>query len=196
MTKSTPEFVIIAGPNGAGKTTTASKLLQSGAQFPYINADEIYKSIDPDNIKPTSLHISAGKIAINAARSCIANRHTFVMETTLSGTLHTKLIQQARKQGFKISLFYVYLNSPELAIQRVKSRIALGGHSIPEHTIRNRYNKSLYNLVNAYLPIVDQARIVDNSHKNKNLLTISIIDGSMETVVDRNIWNTIRGYKI
>lgn len=187
----TPEFVILAGPNGAGKTTTASKFLGLGAEFAFVNVDEIYKGIALGNIHQDKFHITAGKMAISIAQSYIENKQSFVMETTLAGRTHSKLIEQAKKQGYSVHLFYVYLNSPNIAVNRVKNRYELGGHNIPTDTIHRRYERSLYNLVNKYMPVVDQVTITDNSKPNHKPLTVYTHNGKMEVIKNADTWHNI-----
>ncbi len=190
-----PEFVLIAGPNGAGKTTTASQFLKLGAEFSYINADEIYKSIALGNVKSNNLHIWAGKIAITRAQYCITNRQSFAMETTLSGKLYLHLIQKAKQQRFNVKLFYVYLDTPELAVNRVKSRVKSGGHDIPVDVIKRRYDKSLYNLINVYISIVNEVVIVNNTQYNKKPLPVYVKNATMVLIKDSLIWEKIKEYK-
>lgn len=191
----TPEFVILAGPNGAGKTTAASKFLNLGAEFAFVNVDEIYKSMTLGKVKHQKFHITASKIAITATKYYIAHKQSVVIETTLAGRTHLKLIEQAKKQGYFIHLFYVYLESPHIAVDRVKNRHKLGGHNIPPNTIHRRYKRSLHNLVNQYIPIVDQVTITDNSKPNSPPLTIYSYNGSIEIISNADIWETIQGLK-
>lgn len=191
----TPEFIIIAGPNGAGKTTTASRFLNLGGAFAYINADEIYKGIALGNIDSTSHHISAGKMAIHLAHTYLNNKTSFVMETTLSGRLHIHLIEKAKQQGFLTHIFYVYLNSPEIAIQRVKQRVQWGGHDIPQNDIIRRYTKSLDKLINVYIPMVDDVRIIDNSTHSGVPLTVYEKSATMENIQHGKTWNILQGFK-
>ena len=75
-------------------------------------------------------------------------------------------MNKQKNKAIFIHLFYVYLESPHIAVDRVKNRHKLGGHNIPPNTIHRRYKRSLHNLVNQYIPIVDQVTITDNSKQN------------------------------
>ena len=85
------------------------------------------------------------------------------METTLATRSITHLIKEAQKEGYFVTLLYFWLNTPDLAIERVKMRVAAGGHNIPESTIRRRYEAGIHNLFELYIPISDYWMIADNS---------------------------------
>ena len=73
------------------------------------------------------------------------------------------LIREAQREGYYVTLLYFWLNTPDLAVERVKMRVAAGGHNIPEATIRRRYEAGIHNLFELYLPISDYWMITDNS---------------------------------
>ena len=96
-------------------------------------------------------------------KELIAAGETFAMETTLATRSVAKLIREAQKEGYYVTLLYFWLNTPDLAVERVKMRVAAGGHNIPEATIRRRYEAGIHNLFELYLPISDYWMITDNS---------------------------------
>lgn len=96
-------------------------------------------------------------------KELIASGETFAMETTLATRTVANLIREAQREGYYVTLLYFWLNTPELAIERVKQRVAAGGHNIPENTIRRRYAAGIRNLFELYLPICDYWMITDNS---------------------------------
>ena len=63
-----------------------------------------------------------------------------------------------------VRIWYVGLATPELHIARVRSRVAAGGHDIPEAMIRQRYRNSLLNLVDL-MPRLTELRVYDNSEE-------------------------------
>jgi predicted ABC-type ATPase len=85
------------------------------------------------------------------------------METTLATRSVANLIREAQREGYYVTLLYFWLNTPDLAVERVKMRVAAGGHNIPEATIRRRYEAGIHNLFELYLPISDYWMITDNS---------------------------------
>ena len=66
------------------------------------------------------------------------------------------IIQKAQDLGYKVTILYFWLNSPELAIQRVRDRVSTGGHNIPENVIRRRYLMGLQYFFDTYSPICDR----------------------------------------
>jgi predicted ABC-type ATPase len=94
----------------------------------------------------------------------ISKLESFVFETTLSSQQSIRLMKDAKAAGYEVDLYYVALDTVERNIERVKFRVALGGHNIPEDAIRRRHKGSLDNLPKA-LALADEAVIVDNTEK-------------------------------
>ena len=69
----------------------------------------------------------------------------------------------AQQAGFRVCLLFFWLNSIDLAIDRVRIRVSEGGHYIENHVIKRRYLRGIKNLFEIYLPIVDEGLIFDNS---------------------------------
>lgn len=87
----------------------------------------------------------------------------FAIETTLATKSYLEFIQRAHERGYKVTLIFFWLNSVELAIERVRARVASGGHNIPEETIRRRYESGKKNLADLYLHVCDEWLVIDNS---------------------------------
>ena len=123
------KLYIIAGCNGAGKTTASYTVLPEILECrEFVNADEIAKGLSPFN--PSSVAIEAGRLMLKRIGELLSAGVSFSVETTLSTRSYINLIQQAQNQGYSVSLIYFWLNSPELAIERVKQRVANGGHDV------------------------------------------------------------------
>ncbi|GAA4752168.1 zeta toxin family protein [Flavisolibacter ginsenosidimutans] len=184
-----PDLYIIAGPNGAGKTTASFTMLpQIFNVREFVNADEIARGLSPFN--PESVSFEAGRIMLQRINQLVATRKTFAFETTLSTRFYVRLIEQCRDEGYKIHLIFLWLNSPELAIERVKSRVAKGGHNIPEEVITRRYLKGLQNFVNLFMPICDEWMVADNSDEKPQ--TVSKGCGvNIDSVMQTDVWNKI-----
>ena len=136
------KLYIIAGCNGAGKTTASYTVLPEILECrEFVNADEIAKGLSPFN--PSSVAIEAGRLMLKRIGELLSAGVSFSVETTLSTRSYINLIQQAQNQGYSVSLIYFWLNSPELAIERVKQRVANGGHDVPAPIIRRRYRSGL-----------------------------------------------------
>ena len=136
-----PRFIILAGVNGSGKSTLYDMYLKLD-NLDFINADIIASqlSLPKDSLEAS---FKAGRIAIKQINQYLANKKSFIYETTLSGFLPLKLMAQAKEKGFYVDIIYVALESVELSLMRVKGRVKKGGHNIPEDVILRRYDKSL-----------------------------------------------------
>jgi predicted ABC-type ATPase len=187
------EVFIIGGANGSGKTTAAMTLLPGYLKvFEFVNADEIARGLNP--LKPETANIAAGKAMIHRIDDLIAAKKNFAFETTCAGRHHLKTIEACRKAGYQITLIYFWIPSAKMAIQRVRSRVKQGGHSIPEHDINRRYSSGINNLVNIYLPLVDIGVILNSSDikiKSEQRIIAYKIKGSEPTVCVPEIWNEI-----
>jgi predicted ABC-type ATPase len=112
----------------------------------------------------------------------------FAFETTLSTRSYVNTVKQAKVIGYEVTLLYFWLNSKELAIERVKERVKEGGHNIPEQVIRRRYKKGIKNLISLFIPIVDNWMIVDNSG-NPFKTVAEGSEGERSIIHDKNIWD-------
>lgn len=113
-------------------------------------------------------------------------------ETTASGTNYIKHLKEAQEVGYTIYLLFLWLPGPDLAIERVAHRVRQGGHSIPEDVIRRRYYTGLKNLLTHYLPIANQALILDNAIVGSTKVIVrKHADGSLE-VKKPIIWKEIQ----
>jgi predicted ABC-type ATPase len=156
-----PEIFIIAGCNGAGKTTAAYNLLPDVFKtVEFVNADEIARGLSPFN--PAGVAFQAARIMLERLDQLVEENQSFSFETTLSGFTYLSFINKAKEKGYGITFFFVYLNSVELAIERVAIRVSKGGHTIPENVIRRRYDKGLHNFL-MYAAVADDWYIYDNS---------------------------------
>lgn len=153
---------IIAGCNGAGKTTASFTVLPEMLDCrEFVNADEIAAGLSPFN--PEGCAIQAGRLMIERIIHLLKEGVTFAFETTLSTRSYVKLIQQAQKRGYFVTLLFFSLSSPEQAVKRVAKRVSQGGHNIPTDVIYRRYRGGLSNLFNLYMPVCDYWAMYDNS---------------------------------
>ena len=146
-----PTLIIIAGPNGAGKTTFAKEYLSAEDRpFEFVNADEIVRNLS------TRSDIRAARLMLSRIDSLAAEGADFVIETTLANRGYARRIPVWRERGYLVSLAYLRLDSVEQSVMRVRSRVAAGGHDIPEDVIRRRFGKSIQCFESVYRPIVDE----------------------------------------
>jgi predicted ABC-type ATPase len=155
-----PQAIILAGPNGAGKTTAAPVLLRDELHVPtYVNADVIAQGLS--GFAPESADREAGEILLRRLDQLQAHRASFAFETTLSGRGHARRVRDLIRDGYAVHLLYIWLPDAEHAVARVRLRVMHGGHAVPEETIRRRYNRSLHNLSNLYMPLASTWRVYD-----------------------------------
>jgi predicted ABC-type ATPase len=185
-----PNLYIIGGCNGAGKTTASYTILPEMLNCKeFINADEIAKGLSP--FQPEKARIDAGKIMLLRINEFIRIGIDFSFETTLSARHFAKKILEAQRNGYFVTLVFFWLNSVELAIQRVKNRVNEGGHGIPEDVIIRRYKMGIINLVNKYMPICDYWIIVNNSDGPLNLVAEGLKDSEYK-IYTPSLWNKIK----
>ena len=137
------KYIIFAGVNGAGKSTLYS-IKKDISGLKRINTDEIVREFgtwsNPNDV------LKAGKIAVGRIADYFDNGVSFNQETTLCGKSIMRNIQKARKLGYYIDIYYVGVDSAELAIERIAHRVKTGGHGIPDEDVRRRYQESMDNL--------------------------------------------------
>jgi len=160
---------LIAGCNGAGKTTASFTILPDVLDCrEFVNADEIARGLSP--FQPEKVAVEAGRIMLNRLNDLLAKGETFALETTLATKVYQQKIKAAQQQGYTTTLLYFWLSSPELAQERVKTRVLEGGHYIAPEVIERRYWQGLRLLFTSYLPLIDKAFIFDNSSGKPVLL--------------------------
>ena len=187
-----PELYIIAGPNGAGKTTASFTLLpQILGCREFVNADEIARGISPFN--PESVAFEAGRIMLGRIEHLMQTHQTFAFETTLSTRSYSQLIKKCKKIGYTINLIFLWLNSPDLCVERVRTRVMKGGHNIPEEVIRRRYVKGLQNFINLFMPECDKWMVADNSYAEPEIIAIGNKQ-DIEVISNPDSWTKIMSY--
>ena len=156
------KLYIISGCNGAGKTTASYTVLPEILDCKeFVNADEIARGLSPFN--PESVAIDAGRLMIKRIRELLDRRDDFAFETTLAPRNYIRLIDEAHRKGYIVTLLYFWLESPELAVQPFAQRVRQGGHNIPVPTIYRRYQSGIQNLFQIYMPVVDNWSIINSS---------------------------------
>lgn len=156
------KLYIIAGCNGAGKTTASFNILPSILDCKeFVNADEIARGLSP--FQPEKVALEAGRIMLQRIDELLETDKDFAFETTLATRSFRNTVLKAKERGYIVTLLFFWLESQELAIERVKTRVSEGGHNIPEETIRRRYLAGLKNLFEIYIPICDRTFVFNNS---------------------------------
>jgi predicted ABC-type ATPase len=164
-----PRVVVLAGINGAGKTTASHNLLRGVLDIPtFVNADAIARGLN--GLHPESMSIVAGRVMLQHLKELVASREEFAFETTLASRSYARFLQNLRGLGYEVYIFYYWLESVEIAIGRVETRVQAGGHHVPEYTIRHRYSQSIRNFFELYRPHAHYWEVHETSSRDKHLI--------------------------
>jgi predicted ABC-type ATPase len=172
---------VLAGGNGAGKSTFYNQYLAKyGIKF--VNADLIAKDMDSENLEDSSYYAST--VAAIIREDLISQGVSFCFETVFSHESKIDFLAQAKANGYKIILVYIHLFDSSLNEARVKQRVSEGGHNVPTEKIHSRIPRTLKHIKTA-LPIVDEARVLDNSSKDDPFQQIIVVkSGNYEVKAD------------
>ncbi len=154
------EIIIIAGANGSGKTTFAKSFINK-YPFEFISADEISIKLNPDDIESNKLE--AGKIFFKKVEQFINENKSFAIESTLSGKYLLRLIRKVKEKKYSVKIIYIFIENPNVCIERIKERALKGGHLVPVNDIIRRYYRSKENFWKQYKEIVNEWILVYNS---------------------------------
>lgn len=154
-----PVLHLLAGPNGAGKSSYVHDVLAPATHLPFINADVIAAERWPDT--QVEHAYEAARIAERRRREFIAEKRSFISETVFSHPSKVQLVTDAADAGFLVTL-HIVMVPVDLTVQRVRERVRRGGHAVPEHKIRERYER-LWEHVAEAIGTADAANLYDNS---------------------------------
>ena len=183
---------IISGCNGAGKTTASFTVLPEILQCrEFVNADEIAKGLSPFN--PESVAIEAGRLMLQRIDELLERDETFSIETTLATKSYINLVRRAQAKGYRVHLIFFWLETSELAVQRVAERVSKGGHNIPTEVIHRRYVAGIRNLFKIFMSEVDLWMIYDNSCTPRTFVAKGGRATDVE-IVSKMTYNKIKAY--
>jgi len=176
-------YTIIAGINGVGKSTIYSSLSDDDVRAlgKRINVDEIVATFG--DWRDTVAQFRAGKQAVMEIKNCLKAKIDFHQETTLSGQSVIYTAKTAKEAGFSVYLWYIFVSDVEIAKQRVRARVASGGHGISDDVIEHRSITSLKTL-KAIIPLCDEVWLYDNTIAYN---PIAQIIGGVVNLLDKNV---------
>ncbi|MBN2058497.1 MAG: zeta toxin family protein [Candidatus Saganbacteria bacterium] len=177
MNKKSKRFIILAGANGTGKTTIATELLKEYS-VEFLNAD-----ILADKAKG---RISAGKAFFSLLNKTIKRKASVALESTLSGNYLIKVIKKVKRLGYRLSIFYIFVDTPEVALERIKARVEGGGHDVPKADVIRRFHRSKVNFWEQYKDIVDEWTIIYNGMEK--LIPVATGDRSSFEIIDEGLF--------
>lgn len=167
-----PTLVIIGGCNGAGKSTLARELLPRLGVGRFMNADNIARGLSP--INPALAAFRSGRILLQEVRTLLDAGESFALESTLSGKTWLSMIREAKAKSYRVILHYILVDSATRAVNRVATRVILGGHHVPETDIRRRFERSRKHFLEDYLPLADEWGLWDNNQPPPQLIADSV----------------------
>jgi predicted ABC-type ATPase len=186
-----PYLVILAGPNGAGKSTSAPSvirdLLAVGA---FVNADEIARGLS--GFDSESVAFQAGRVMLQRLDELFEQHADFAFETTLASRSFAPFVRECREVGYHARLVYVWLNSADLCIERVKARVQSGGHFVEDEIVRRRYDRSLRNFFTLYRALADEWEVYDNSRGLGGCLVAEGHGLTSSVIHNRLVWDEMQ----
>ena len=179
---------IIAGPNGSGKTTFAREFLPTYARCPnFVNADLIAQGLSP--FSPRTAAMKAGRLVLEQVHNLANKDVDFAFETTLSGKAYISFLKDLKKKGYSINIFFLWIPNAELAIDRIKDRVAGGGHDVPANDVKRRFHRGVYNFLNHYKPLADTWLLFNNADAVPKLIAQD--KGGKAEIIDKVLFEKI-----
>ena len=190
MVSDSPKVVVLAGPNGAGKSTSAAKLLLGALKVhEFVNADTIAQGLSA--FAQDRVALQAGRIMLARLKELAKSRANFGYETTLASRSYARWLKGLQAAGYEVHLLFLWLPAADMAVARVADRVRLGGHDVPEVTIRRRYASGLANLRDIYLSLADSWKVIDNTRIEHPRVVAAGFAGRPAEVYLDQIWNGI-----
>jgi len=155
----------------------------------FVNADVLAQGLSA--FHPEGAAMAAGRIMLARMKELARQRTDFAFETTLASRSFAPWLAGLCKQGYSFRLLYLWLPDANVAVCRVRERVRQGGHDIPDEVIRRRYERSLRNLFDLYLPLAEDWAIYDNSRTPSHLLALGRRE-EVVTVHDPLTWGKIQ----
>lgn len=165
------------------KTKGAKTLIEKAIEHDHLIDIEIKNNFIVDKSKNT--HSYEASYTASFIRNLFYRRQlSFSFETVMSHNSKLLELKKAKENGYKIYLYFVCTDNPEINIQRVANRVDKGGHNVIQSKIKSRYNDTLGNLYNA-IQLSDRAFLFDNSGKKFQFIAEISNGDSLKLLVDK-----------
>lgn len=187
--KPPPRIVIFAGPNGAGKSTHADAILAALGIETFVNADYIARGLSGRNTEAVAFE--AGRIMLKRLRQLSDVGADFAFESTLSSRTFAPFLRRLKALGYAVVIYYFSLSNAQLAIRRVKLRVALGGHHVPADVVRRQFGRSLRNFFELYAPLANEWALFDNL-ASPQALPVATQFATQLTVTEPKTWRKLQ----
>ncbi|MFT5583197.1 MAG: putative ABC-type ATPase [Cognaticolwellia sp.] len=172
---------MVLGPNGAGKSTYYRHQIQPRLKAEFVNADDIQRLSAPNSGVTGSY--AAAEQARQRRHILLETGASFVTETVASHPSKLDLLSRAQGLGFEVWVSFIFLKSADLAVARVARRVSKGGHPVPEHKVRTRYER-LLPIAKRAIQIADRGMVLDNSDSDQPLKSVLTYSQGMQ------VWRT------
>jgi predicted ABC-type ATPase len=156
----------------------------------FVNADVIARGLSEFN--PEGMAMAAGRTMLARLHALAELRQSFAFETTLASRSFAPWIENLTRSGYQFRIIFFWLNSPQLAIERVAARVKAGGHSVPPEVIRRRYKAGIRNFFELYQPLALSWHVYDNSAVASPQLIARGMRESTLRVADPSNWDRFR----
>ncbi len=188
-----PHVVVLSGPNGAGKSTAAPALLKGTLGVTeFVNPDVIAQGLSA--FEPERVALAAGRVMLTRLRELARQKVDFAFETTLASRRFAPWLADLKRSGYLVHLMFLWLPSADLAVARVADRVRMGGHGVPEATIRRRYATGLRNFFELYQPLATSWRVYDASRAGRLRLMARGKGAGVTRLFDKQVWvGIVRG---
>jgi len=175
--------VIVSGPNGSGKTTIAREYLLTH-NLEYLSADEIAEGLPHESLQ--EVRLQAGRLFFERIIENIQVGRSFLAETTLAGKGFRRIVAELKAAGYSVTLIFVFLDSADACVARIRERVRKGGHDVPEADIRRRYIRSINNFWHLYRLGADRWHLLYNSVMQAQ--EVAIGEGDEVVIQDENLY--------
>lgn len=181
--------VLIGGPNGSGKSTVATSFLDYLGVETFVNADDIAKGLSA--FSPERRAYRAGRIMLREVHRLADDGETFAFETTLASRTFAPWLRRLIDRNYKFILGYVWVESPDISVERVSSRRLTGGHYVAEDVIRRRWQRSVDNFFRLYIPLAHRWFAYDNTGKGDPVRIAEGGSAQEERILRPNRWQML-----
>ena len=188
-TKRSPRVVIFAGPNGAGKSTHADAILSALGIETFVNADYIARGLSGRDTD--AVNFEAGRIMLKRLRQLARAGADFAFESALFNRTFAPFLRTPKAQAYSVAIYYFALTNAQLAVRRVKLRVALGGHHVPSDVVKRRFARSTSNFFTLYAPVATEWTLLNNSNA-MIAQPVAIFSANQLSVTEANTWRKLQ----
>jgi predicted ABC-type ATPase len=138
---------------------------------------------------PETAAFRAGKMMLSEIQLFAKRRLSFAFETTLSGRSHMGLLRRLKAQGYEVHLFFLWVESVDLALSTVRERVLRGGHDVPEPVVRRRFDRSIRNFLVHDRQLADFWTLFDNSGATSRVVAFE--KNAEVRIMDKSLYSAL-----